>query len=77
MDDKQTILQAKYARIIQGIADKLHISLEDALDGFYHSQTFQLIDKGVADLHCRSDRYLVDEYCLEAEEKRKNDSRKG
>lgn len=77
MDDKQTILQAKYARIIQGIADKLHISLEDALDGFYHSQTFQLIDKGVADLHCRSDRYLVDEYCLEAEENKKHDSGKG
>lgn len=65
MDDKQTILQAKYARIIKGIADRLHISLADAMDGFYHSQTFQLIDKGVSDLHCRSDIYLVDEYCIE------------
>lgn len=71
MDDKQTILQAKYARIIKGIADRLNISLEEAMDGFYHSQTFQLIDKGIADLHCRSDIYLIDEYCLEAERKEK------
>lgn len=70
MDDKQTILQAKYARIIKGIADKQNISLEEAMDGFFHSQTFQLIEKGVADLHCRSDIYLIDEYCLEAEASR-------
>lgn len=65
MDDKQTILQAKYARIIKGIADKLHISLEDAMDGFYHSQTFQMINNGIADMHCLSDLYLIDEYCIE------------
>lgn len=65
MDDKQTILQAKYARIINGIANKLHISLEDAMNGFYHSKTFQMIDSGVANMHCRSDIYLIDEYCQE------------
>lgn len=68
MDDKQTILQAKYARIIKGIAGKLHISLEDAMDGFYHSQTFQMINTGAADMHCRSDIYLIDEYCLERQQ---------
>lgn len=66
MDDKQSILQAKYARIIQGIADRLHIPVSNAMDGFYHSQTFQIINHGVADMHCRSDIYLVEEYCLEA-----------
>lgn len=65
MDDKQTILQAKYARIIKGIAEKLHISMEDAMDDFYHSQTFQMINRGIADMHCRSDIYLIDEYCIE------------
>ena len=65
MDDKQTILQAKYARIIKCIAGRLNISLEEAMDSFYHSQTFQLIDKEIADLHCRSDLYLIDEYCIE------------
>lgn len=70
MDDKQTLLQAKYARIIKGIAGKLHITLAEAMDGFYHSDTFQLINSGVADMHCRSDIYLVDEYCIEAELKK-------
>lgn len=65
MDSKQIIQQAKYARIIQGIADKLNISLEEAMDGFFHSQTLQMINRGIADLHCRSDIYLVDEYCIE------------
>ena len=70
MDDKQTILQMKYAHIIKGIAERLNISLEQAMDHFYHSQTFLLIDNGIADLHCRSNIYLIDEYCLEAEEKK-------
>ncbi len=65
MDAGQTILQAKYARIIKGIADRLHIPVEEAMDGFYHSQIFRLMDQGIADMHCRSDIYLVDEYCSE------------
>jgi hypothetical protein len=69
MDVKQNLLQAKYARIIQRIADKLHIPLEDAMDGFYHSLTFQMIQNGVADMHCCGDIYLADEYCAEQKEK--------
>lgn len=65
MDDRQIILQAKYARIIKGIADRMHIPLEEAMDGFFHSQTFRMINEGVADMHCRSDIYLIDEYCIE------------
>lgn len=72
MDDKQIILQAKYARIIKGIAKKLHLPLEKAMDDFYHSQTFQMINDGVADLHCRSDIYLINEYCLEIQERKNN-----
>lgn len=70
MDGKQTILQMKYARIIAGIAEKQSISLEEAMDRFFHSVTFQMINNGIADLHCRSDRYLVDEFCIEWEESR-------
>ena len=40
------------------------------MDGFYHSQSFQMMQDGVADLHCRSDIYLVDEYCLEKQPKK-------
>lgn len=32
---------------------------------FYHSTTFQLLQEGVADLHCRSDLYLADELMME------------
>ena len=55
----------EYARIIDGIAKRQNIATEEAMDRFYHSTTFQLINKGVADLHCNSDAYLVDEFCME------------
>lgn len=55
----------KYARIIKGIAEQLSISLEEAMDKFYHSVTFQMIQNGVADLHCRSVQYLIDEFLIE------------
>ena len=67
MSTKQILLQMKYARIIDGIAKRQNISTEEAMDRFYHSTTFQLINKGVADLHCNSDAYLVDEFCMEWE----------
>ena len=56
MDGKQIVLQMKYARIIDGIAKRLQITRGDAMRQFYHSMTFQMIQKGIADLHCRSDQ---------------------
>lgn len=61
MEANETILQMKYARIIEQIAADLGISNVDAMDLFYNSRTFQLISQGIADLHCRSDRYLAEE----------------
>jgi len=55
----------KYARIIDGLAKKLGIPIEKALEIFYTSKTFEMIDRGIADLHCRSDIYLIDEIALE------------
>ncbi|MDE6823320.1 MAG: DUF3791 domain-containing protein [Duncaniella sp.] len=69
MEGLQTILQMKYARIVNGIAEKLGISLEEALDRMYNSETFKLIDGKIADLHCRSDLYLIDEFINEWKEK--------
>ena len=68
MDGRQIVLQMKYARIIEGIANVLGITREDAMRQFYHSVTFQMIQEGIADLHCRSDQYLVDEFLLEKAE---------
>lgn len=59
-------MDMKYARIIEILAQRLHITREEAMDIFYSSPVFELIDKGVADLHCRSDQYLADEIIKEA-----------
>ena len=64
------ILEAKYARIINEISEMHGISLEEAMDIFYNSETMQLIEDGVADLHCRSDKYLAEEIWEEWIEKR-------
>ena len=32
---------------------------------FYDSKTFELISEGIADMHCMSDEYLVDELIAE------------
>ncbi|MCD7851394.1 MAG: DUF3791 domain-containing protein [Parabacteroides sp.] len=55
----------KYARIVKLFAEKAHLSYEEALGLFYDSETFQLLNEGVADLHCMSDEYLADELILE------------
>lgn len=69
MNTKQILLQMKFARIIEAIAKRQNNSIELAMDRFYHSTTFQLINNGVSDLHCNSDEYLVEEFCLEWEKK--------
>ncbi len=62
---KQTVLQMKYARIIGIIAKKANVSLDEAMDLFYNSATFPLIEDGIAELHCRSDEYLASEILSE------------
>lgn len=62
MDKPTRILRdMKYGRIIELIAEKQDISIEDALDMLYSSPLFGIIDDGTADLICRSDLYLADE----------------
>lgn len=60
MQAERIILDMKYARIIEIISQYLGITIEKAMDIFYKSPIFELIDKGVADLHCRSDQYLAE-----------------
>lgn len=61
MQANKIILQRKFARIVQLFADQTGITYEEALGLFYDSKTFELISEGVADMHCMSDEYLVDE----------------
>ena len=66
-EGKQAVLQMKYARIIAEIARRKGIDEARAMETFYTSETFPLIDAGIADLHCRSDEYLAGEILAEKE----------
>ena len=64
------LLQKKYARVIECFAKQQGLSLDAALEFFYHSQVYQLIREGVSDMHRMSDEYLAEE--LEQEYAEKN-----
>ena len=64
------LLQKKYARVIECFAGRQGLSLDAALDFFYHSEVYQLMRDGVSDMHCMSDLYLAEE--LEQEYSEKN-----
>ena len=55
------LLQKKYTRIVILYAKEEEISLEESLKIFYESTTYQLMCKGISDMHCMSDGYLVEE----------------
>ena len=65
MQADKTLLQMKYSRIVALFAAQQGLSTEDALDFFYHSETYQELREGIADLHCRSDQYVADELAAE------------
>ena len=65
MNANPILLQKKYARVVSLFAKKNHLTLEEALDFFYHSFVYQLMSEGCADMHCRSDAYLVEELVFE------------
>ena len=55
------LLQKKYSRVIACFAEQKGISLDEALDFFYHSEVYSLIRDGVSDMHCMSDTYLAED----------------
>ena len=67
MNANPILLQKKYARVVELYAKENGISLENALDVFYRSELYTLMNEGVSDMHCMSDEYLVRE--LEEESK--------
>jgi hypothetical protein len=61
MNANPVLLQMKYARVVSLFAEKERVSLDRALEIFYHSGLYQLVKNGVSDMHCMSDEYLVEE----------------
>lgn len=61
MKANAVLLQRKYARLIMLLAEKLHISIDEALDRFMYSKTYLLMREGIGDSHCLSDGYLLED----------------
>ena len=68
MNANPILLQKKYARVVELFAKHNDITIEKALDIFYHSQLYTLMSEGISDMHCMSDEYLVQE--LEEEQRK-------
>lgn len=66
VESKLAFTANKSAKITENICDLYAVSLKEATDIFFQSDTSELIEEGVGDLHCRSDKYLAtliwDEY---------------
>ena len=60
-ESKQVIRSTQSARIILCISGMYGVSIDEATDIYYNSETSNMIEEGVADLHCRSDKYLAEE----------------
>ena len=69
MNADPILLQMKFARIVAKLAETAGIPVREALDFFYRSQFYPLIRDGVADLHCMSDEYLVEDLLREYQSK--------
>lgn len=72
MDEKtrQCVMDIKCTNIIMEISQMYGQTLEQATDIFYNSETAELIHEGIANLHCRSDKYLAGEIWAEYQEKK-------
>ena len=56
---KVSLRATKSANIIMSISELFRISLQEATDIYYTSPLSNLIEEGIADLQCRSDKYLA------------------
>ena len=69
-ESRQIMRSAQCARIISCISEMSNLSLDEAADIFYNSETSNMIEEGISDLHCRSDKYLAEEIIKEHQETR-------
>ena len=70
-ESKITLRANKIANIIISLCNLYNLSLQDATDMYYRSTTADLVEEGVADLQCRSDKYLAVLVWEEAQESAK------
>lgn len=59
-EESELILRGdKCAEIIKSISELFSVTIQKATDIFYESEIADMIENGVADLHCRSSKYLA------------------
>ena len=61
MTANKNLLRRKFAKVIEAYALKAGCSLDEALDRFYRSQTYELMRDGVSNMNCMSETYLAEE----------------
>lgn len=61
MTANRTLLACKYARVVRAYAEAAGCPLDEALKVFYNSRTYRMMRDGIADMHCMSEQYLVQE----------------
>ena len=65
MEANKVLLQKMYTKIIIEFSEQTEKSIEESMDYFYKSTTYDLVKDGVSDMHCRGYKYLADELMLE------------
>ncbi len=70
-ESKLAFQAGKSANIIKSLCDLYGLSLQDATDIYYQSDTSELIEEGIADLQCRNDKYLASVIWEEYQESQK------
>lgn len=58
-ESKLVLSASKVANIIMDLCELYNLSLQDATEIYYKSATADMIEEGVADLQCRSNKYLA------------------
>ncbi len=61
MTANKNLLRMKFAHVIEAYASLARCSLDEALDVFYKSKTYELMRDGISDMHCMSETYLAEE----------------
>lgn len=64
---RDQVLWRKIARIIILIKDQLGIPVEKAMDLFYRSHTFELLNNPDTGLQLMRDQYILEDFCREME----------
>lgn len=65
MEANKTLLQLLYKKIILRFSKMTGKTLEESMELFYNSQTYEMIRKGIGDMHCKGEIYLTDELLME------------